>query len=82
MGLDPPTVATLSPLLHRLAAANAPRLILSLRVQDPIPNWITHLIYLSSSAKVIYQGHKSGLTGELKERIQFMGVDSEHGKHS
>ncbi|KAI9794447.1 MAG: hypothetical protein M1816_005517 [Peltula sp. TS41687] len=76
MGLDPPTVSTLSPLLHRLAVANAPRLILSLRIQDPMPSWITHLIYLSSDAKITCQGHRSELTDELEKRIQFIGVDS------
>lgn len=82
VGLDPPTVSMLSPLLHRLAAANAPRLVLSLRIQDPIPSWITHLVYLSPNANVIYQGHKRELPAKLKGRIQFMGIDPEHGKYS
>merc|ERR1711977_505494 len=52
MGLDPPTLLSLSPMLHGLAEANNPRLVLSLRPQDPIPDWITHLVYLKGNCEV------------------------------
>ena len=58
MGLDPPTLLTLSPMLHQLAKANAPRLVLSLRPQDPIPYWVTHLMYLKGNCQVAHQGRK------------------------
>ncbi|KAI9797144.1 MAG: hypothetical protein M1833_005659 [Piccolia ochrophora] len=58
MGLDPLTSNALSPLLHRLASASAPRFVLSLRPQDKIPSWITHLTYLTSGCKVVGQGPK------------------------
>jgi hypothetical protein len=66
VGLDPPTVATLSSLLGRLAASHSPRLVLSLRPQDPIPEWITHLIYLGPTAT--HQGAKDNILHELRER--------------
>jgi len=49
VGLDPPTSTMLSPLLKSLAHNNAPRLILGLRPQDPLPEWITHTVLLGSS---------------------------------
>ncbi|KAI9821897.1 MAG: hypothetical protein M1827_002479 [Pycnora praestabilis] len=66
MGLDPPTLTTLSPLLHRLAASNDPRLVLSLRPQDPIPDWITHLIYLGPDFKIAHQGTKGEVLQDLR----------------
>lgn len=52
MGLDPVTRDTLSALLRQLARSNAPRLVLSLRPQDPLPDWITHIVQLESECKV------------------------------
>lgn len=49
---------TLSPILHRLASQESPRLLLSLRPQDPIPDWITHLLYLGEDMKITLQGLK------------------------
>ncbi|KAI9373362.1 P-loop containing nucleoside triphosphate hydrolase protein [Aspergillus egyptiacus] len=59
MGLDPATVESLSDLLHRLASKSDPRLILSLRPQDPVPDWITHLLVLGRSNRVLAQGTRS-----------------------
>lgn len=64
---------TLSPLLHRLAKANAPRLVLALRPQDPLPKWITHLVYLDKECKVAHQGRKDELLVELKGKIGLVG---------
>ncbi|KAL8824688.1 MAG: hypothetical protein Q9170_008075, partial [Blastenia crenularia] len=58
MGLDPPTLKTLSPLLRKLAEAQAPRILLSLRPQDPLPDWITHVLLLGPELRVAYQGLK------------------------
>ncbi|KAG7005040.1 ABC transporter ATP-binding protein modF [Physcia stellaris] len=69
MGLDPPTQAALSPLLFDLARASSPRLLLALRPQDPVPDWITHLIYLNPSLHVQYQGIKEEVLGKLVVRM-------------
>ena len=66
MGLDPPTLTALSPLLYRLAQSNSPRLVLTLRTQDPIPDWITHLIYLDLHCQVAYQGTKQQVLHDVK----------------
>lgn len=70
MGLDPPTLMTLSPLLHRLARASSPRLILTLRPQDPIPEWITHLMYLTLDCNVALQGKKNEVLENLHAYVQ------------
>ncbi|CZR64909.1 probable Putative mitochondrial repair protein [Phialocephala subalpina] len=69
MGLDPPTLLSLSPMLYGLAERNAPRLVLSLRPQDPVPEWITHLVYLKGNCKVARMGTKDEVLDELKELI-------------
>jgi ABC-type molybdenum transport system ATPase subunit/photorepair protein PhrA len=69
MGLDPPTLLTLSPMLERLAKTNTPRLVLSLRPQDPIPDWITHLLYLKGDCEVAYHGPKEDVLNELQEYV-------------
>ncbi|KAL8872425.1 MAG: hypothetical protein Q9174_001945 [Haloplaca sp. 1 TL-2023] len=58
MGLDPPTLKSLSPLLHGLVEAQAPRIIMSLRPQDLLPEWITHVVRLGPELRVMFQGSK------------------------
>jgi ABC-type molybdenum transport system ATPase subunit/photorepair protein PhrA len=70
MGLDPPTVVGLSPLLHSLAEKASPRLVLSARPQDPLPEWITHLAYLRSDAQVQAMGEKEAVLGGLRKYVQ------------
>ena len=69
VGLDPPTQAALSPLLFDLARASSPRLLLALRPQDPVPDWITHLMYLNPSLHVEFQGIKEEVLGKLGVRM-------------
>lgn len=70
MGLDPPTLLTLSPMLHRLAKANTPRLVLSLRPQDPIPHWVTDLVYLKGNCEVAFLGPKDDVLSQLREHVR------------
>ncbi|EAS28593.2 ABC transporter [Coccidioides immitis RS] len=65
MGLDPPTVQGLSPLLHNLAVKSAPRLIMTLRPQDPVPEWISHLVVLGDGNTVALQGERSEVLRNL-----------------
>lgn len=69
MGLDPPTVAGLSPLLEDMAARARPRLVLSGRPQDPLPEWITHLVYLRTDCQVGMMGEKEGVIEGLREYV-------------
>lgn len=70
MGLDPPTVAGLSPLLHALASNASPRLVLSARPQDPIPEWITHLVYLRADCQVGAMGEKKTVLDGLRKYVR------------
>lgn len=79
MGLDPPTLLTLSPMLYGLAEKSAPRLVLSLRPQDPIPEWITHLIYLRGNCKIAFQGRKEDVLYDLKSSVASAEGERENG---
>ncbi len=57
---------TLSPLLHGLAKKNTPQILFALRSQDPIPDWITHLIYLGPSLQVAKQGRKNDVLNRVE----------------
>ncbi|EFQ30644.1 ABC transporter [Colletotrichum graminicola] len=70
MGLDPPTVASLSPLLQSLAERQSPRLVLSARPQDPLPEWITHLIYLRSDCQIGSMGPKDIVLEGLRKYVR------------
>ena len=70
MGLDPPTLLSLSPMLRGLAEANAPRLVLSLRPQDPIPDWITHLVYLKGNCQIAFQGAKREVLEQVEDYVK------------
>ncbi|KJZ79851.1 hypothetical protein HIM_00565 [Hirsutella minnesotensis 3608] len=76
MGLDPPTVASLSPLLQTLAAQQSPQLVLSARPQDPIPSWITHLVYLRNDCQVESMGPKELVLDGLKKYVTGVATGS------
>ena len=68
MGLDPPTTVHLSPILGRLAASSNPRVILSLRPQDPIPDWITHILFLGGQGGETQVTHR-GTVNEVSRML-------------
>ncbi|KAL6710066.1 hypothetical protein ACN47E_009857 [Coniothyrium glycines] len=70
IGLDPIVTKHISKVLHRLAEANAPRIVLSLRPQDAIPEWITHIVYAGENGKVEALGTKEEVFQHLKQRYE------------
>ncbi|KAK0744223.1 hypothetical protein B0T18DRAFT_431346 [Schizothecium vesticola] len=70
MGLDPPTVRGLSPLLKSLADKASPRLVVSGRPQDPVPEWITHLVYLRTDCQVGVMGEKETVLQGLRGYVR------------
>lgn len=82
MGLDPPTVAGLSPLLDELAKDASPRLVISARPQDPIPDWITHLVYLRADCQVGAMGEKDEVLEKLRSYVRgvWAGTSKEDDK--
>ena len=80
VGLDPPTLTTLSPILRDLAYKSSPRLILSLRPQDPIPDWITHLLMLGEDYSVALQGRTADVLSKVSLWANGEDVPSDSGK--
>ncbi|KAF1955868.1 ABC transporter-like protein [Byssothecium circinans] len=70
IGLDPFVTQHISQVLHRLAEANSPRIVLSLRPQDAIPDWITHVVYAGEDGKVQALGPKEELFQYLKKEYE------------
>ncbi|CAN9311740.1 unnamed protein product [Alternaria alternata] len=68
IGLDPIVTKHISKVLHRLAEANAPRVVLSLRPQDDVPDWITHVVYAGEDGKVNRLGPKEEVLRYLEEK--------------
>ncbi|KAL1798681.1 hypothetical protein ACET3X_002718 [Alternaria dauci] len=68
IGLDPIVTRHISRVLHRLAEASAPRVVLSLRPQDDIPEWITHVVYAGKDGKVDMLGPKEEVLRHLEEK--------------
>ena len=66
MGLDPPTTRVLSTLLHELASQSAPQIILSLRPQDPCPDWISHIMMIDEPLRLTYAGRRERSSLGLK----------------
>ncbi|KAG6910400.1 hypothetical protein DXG01_010755 [Tephrocybe rancida] len=52
-GLDVQNRPTLLEILRTLHAAKAPRVILGLRTQDPVPEWITHVAFVDGNKVVV-----------------------------
>ncbi|KAK0853971.1 hypothetical protein LTR03_002599 [Friedmanniomyces endolithicus] len=61
MGLDPNTLRTMAKVLRQIAERQQPRLIMSLRPEDGVPEWVSHLVVLDEDSRVLGQGTKQGL---------------------
>lgn len=66
MGLDPTTTRSISNLLRELTTNSAPRLVLGLRPQDELPEWITHVVALGNKQQIIFTGSQAGFKEKLK----------------
>jgi len=60
----------ISQLLYRLAEERAPRIVLSLRPQDVMPHWITHLVYASENGLGMVVGPKENVFSHLIEKFE------------
>jgi ABC-type molybdenum transport system ATPase subunit/photorepair protein PhrA len=58
MGLDPNTLTTMSRVLHGLAERQQPRLIMSLRPEDGVPDWVDHLVVVNDKLQLLAQEPK------------------------
>lgn len=76
MGLDPTTQLSISSFLQHLAENNNPRIILSLRPEDEVPPWITHVLYLDSTMKARFQGSREKVWASLPRSGKLRGEDT------
>lgn len=63
-GLDYKTRPTLLSLLHSVHVSNDPHIIMGLRLQDPIPEWITHIALVQGG--YVETGERATILEKLK----------------
>ncbi|KAH9018388.1 P-loop containing nucleoside triphosphate hydrolase protein [Lactarius pseudohatsudake] len=64
-GLDFKTRPTLFRLFHSVHASNSPRIIMGLRLQDPVPEWISHIALVQDGR--VKTGEKTTILQELND---------------
>ncbi|KAI9441834.1 P-loop containing nucleoside triphosphate hydrolase protein [Lactarius indigo] len=64
-GLDFKTRPTLFSLLHSVHVSNNPRIIMGLRLQDPVPEWISHIALVKEGR--VKTGEKTTILQELDD---------------
>ena len=75
MGLDPNTLVKMSNVLKQLATKQQPRLIMSLRPEDGVPEWVNHLVVVGDDCQVLTSGPKKDVfesgksQSEITQRI-------------
>ena len=62
MGLDVSSRKTLSTLLSNLAQTASPRILLSLRENDHIPSFVTHILHVNHSNEILHNGPATNLS--------------------
>ncbi|KAK6000954.1 hypothetical protein QM012_003037 [Aureobasidium pullulans] len=69
MGLDPMTTVHISSFLQQMAEKSSPNIILSLRIGDDVPSWITHVLVIDpeTNTKVRYQGTRDDVLKDLRQ---------------
>ncbi|RDA96256.1 hypothetical protein CP533_1760 [Ophiocordyceps camponoti-saundersi (nom. inval.)] len=78
MGLDPGTARELSCLFASLVAKGETRLVMCARPQDPLPEWITHLVYLGGKRAM---GSKEVVLSELEDQLGERKMDDIAEQH-
>ncbi|CAD0111019.1 unnamed protein product [Aureobasidium uvarum] len=63
MGLDPMTTLHISAFLQQMAEQSNPNIVLSLRVGDEMPSWITHVLVIDpvTNTEVRFQGSRTSV---------------------
>ena len=76
MGLDPPSLAALSPVLKDMAYRAEPLMVLGLRPQDPIPDWITHLVIFDTNSNMICSGPQTQMLYAMYSWSRLQNLDT------
>lgn len=78
MGLDPPTLKHLSRLLGDMADKQAPRLVLSLKPDEHIPDWITHMAFVTQAREIAKAGPRHEVVQFIHDRWQEIKLVDSH----
>jgi ABC-type molybdenum transport system ATPase subunit/photorepair protein PhrA len=70
MGLDPNALEHLSRILENLSQSNFPRLVLALNLNEPLPKWVSHVMFLRRGHNIQTQGSKYEVANSLKETLE------------
>jgi ABC-type molybdenum transport system ATPase subunit/photorepair protein PhrA len=70
VGLDPNTVEHLSKVLKNVSEEQSPRIILSLRSNEHVPNWLTRFILLTEDSQIHHIGAHSRMKTKLKTIVK------------
>ncbi|KAK5117414.1 hypothetical protein LTR62_006033 [Meristemomyces frigidus] len=62
MGLDPNTLRVMSKVLRVMAERQRLRLVVSLRPEDGVPEWVSHLVIMDGARRVMAQGSRGELS--------------------
>lgn len=68
LGLDPNATKSVSSSLHKIATELNIGIIVGLRIQDDVPNWVTHLAYADESGLPL-AGKKEIVMEDLKSQL-------------
>ncbi len=69
VGLDPSARENLNNVMGTLASKSEPSIILALRPLDPVPSWITHILWLNQDGTVKMCGEAAKVVPKLQEDI-------------
>lgn len=67
VGLDPTNLDSISALLFSLANTSSPLVLIALRPQDFLPDWITHTVLLGLNTRILYKGPKEQIHNKLSK---------------
>jgi ABC-type molybdenum transport system ATPase subunit/photorepair protein PhrA len=70
MGLDPNALENLSRILENLTQTTFPRLVLALNLNEPLPKWVSHVMFLRRGYNVQTQGSKYEVATRLTDTLQ------------
>jgi ABC-type molybdenum transport system ATPase subunit/photorepair protein PhrA len=80
IGLDPIVTRHISEVLRRMAEQRKPRVVLSLRPQDAMPEWITHVVYAGEDGTVDALGKKEDVFAYLKDKYEEIEKQGRRGE--
>jgi hypothetical protein len=80
VGLDPQSRRTLSNLLHRLATKGSPRVFLALGDQEPVPEWITYVLYIGPHFKIAHQGKKADVYMDVRTIGRSLNMEEDYNE--